>query len=437
MRYWPGVLLALPLSLAAAQPEPDDFAYGLRLAVNDERPIQRLLLPEQVYRSLTRRDLGDMRLYNAAGEAVPHNLRHPLADSRSPEARAVPFFPLAAESRKGNGALELITDDSGTILRLQDGKQDPSGTVGAYVFDLSDLEQPAVGLELAWEQADGNGLLDGLNLHVSNDLQQWRPLAEDLTLARLRFQGHELVQNRVDFSATNGLYLRLSWPAEAGARLTDADVLMEPEQAKPTRQWLTLEGEMEREDKNQLFRMPGYFPVDRIDLAFREGNNLARVAVSSRPGPESAWHIRHRGIFYRLHTDNATLESNAVPVRRNDHRYWRVNGTLEPVRLRLGWTPHELLFLARGEGPYTLAFGSTRAAGSPAPVTELLNDLSSLDREVIADVEVIGEQTLGGAARLKQAPPPWPWRQWLLWGILIAGVGLLTALVLRLVRDDT
>jgi hypothetical protein len=45
--------------------------------------------------------------------------------------------------------------------------------------------------------------------------------------------------------------------------------------------------------------------------------------------------------------------------------------------------------------------------------------------------------TLGGPGRLDPPPPPVPWRTWILWGVLCAGVVLLVWMVWRLARQMT
>jgi hypothetical protein len=42
---------------------------------------------------------------------------------------------------------------------------------------------------------------------------------------------------------------------------------------------------------------------------------------------------------------------------------------------------------------------------------------------------------LGGKAALQPPPPSLPWKQWLLWAILGAGVGLLAFMVKSLLRE--
>ena len=54
---------------------PADFAWGTTLDSWDDSPVHTVLLPLTVYRGVTRRDLGDLRVFNGRDETVPHAIR--------------------------------------------------------------------------------------------------------------------------------------------------------------------------------------------------------------------------------------------------------------------------------------------------------------------------------------------------------------------------
>jgi len=97
-------------------------------------------------------------------------------------------------------------------------------------------------------------------------------------------------------------------------------------------------------------------------------------------------------------------------------RYWRLapeggstGDPLSPPTLALGWTPHELRFVAQGEPPYTVAFGSA-AVGSPGSLLATLDEAKLDGMRVPATASEVFD--LGGTARLRTSP----WRIWVLWG---------------------
>src|SRR3989304_4915182 len=58
----------------AQDPRREDFAYGIAVRPSVEAPLYRARLPLAIYRSITRPDLGDLRVFNAGGALVPPGL---------------------------------------------------------------------------------------------------------------------------------------------------------------------------------------------------------------------------------------------------------------------------------------------------------------------------------------------------------------------------
>jgi hypothetical protein len=73
---------------------PSDFAYGLPLTVANDHALHALTVPLAVYEKSTRKDLGDVRVFNGAGSVVPHALRQ-VSRQEEEVRHSIPFFPLA------------------------------------------------------------------------------------------------------------------------------------------------------------------------------------------------------------------------------------------------------------------------------------------------------------------------------------------------------
>jgi hypothetical protein len=99
--------------------------------------------------------------------------------------------------------------------------------------------------------------------------------------------------------------------------------------------------------------------------------------------------------------------------------------------LRVGWLPHEVVFLARGEAPYTLAFGSGAAR---APVASMRSVPSGA---TILRASFAESRTLGGESRLQPVVPEkgFAMKSAVLWGTLVLGVLLLGWMAYRLTRE--
>jgi uncharacterized protein DUF3999 len=64
-------------NVSANELVPDDFARALLIEANSGAAIYEVKIPANVYETVVRRDLGDMRVFNANEELVPHTLRKP------------------------------------------------------------------------------------------------------------------------------------------------------------------------------------------------------------------------------------------------------------------------------------------------------------------------------------------------------------------------
>jgi hypothetical protein len=192
------------------------------------------------------------------------------------------------------------------------------------------------------------------------------------------------------------------------------------------------------------------FHVDRVRLRFAEKNTLVNVRLLSRPDPESEWRYRQSGIFYDLRFDQVSLVQDTVSIGQAADRYWRVemdgaasgdpgndpeNDPRNIPVLEFGWLPHELLFVARGEGPFMLAYGSARLGEADLNQNQsglLYQVMGANEDALLKEAVLLPKITLGGPNRLPPEPSPLPWRKWLLWGVLVMGVGIIARMALRL-----
>jgi hypothetical protein len=225
--------------------------------------------------------------------------------------------------------------------------------------------------------------------------------------------------------------------------MTLGSVRVRPQGAIPTveTRWTTLAGQAASSPPGAAAYDTGArLPVGQIDLEFVDANDAASVTLRSRPDSSSDWRTRHSGLFYTLADADRAIRSVPARIARTTDRHWIVETSRDGgwktdrlPRLRLGWHPHELLFLAQGDGPYTLAYGSARAGATDAPVDAVLASLgamSSTDR--VRSARLGAARDLAGTAALTPGPP---WRRLILWTVLIAAVLALAALALGMWRD--
>lgn len=444
------VILALGTAARAETVTTEDFAYGSSLRTDGAGAIYRLPIPEDVYRSVVRSDLGDLRVFNHDGEWVPHTIgvSPEVSDPVVVDEAPLPLFPIRGPVDRARPRLDLNvqTDENGAIVRVQEqAPGEPASRIGGYLLDASALSRPIESLRLEWSQSD-ESVIANVSVEGSDDLTDWRALVNQATVADLTYEGKTLEVRSIAVDSAGPKYLRLTWAEDSQALpLTQVWAILAPPPKTTPRHWTSLAGSRaEGESIIYVFESAGVLPTDRIQLRLGPPNTLIQGTIQSRAEDEGPWRTRHKDLFYHVTVQGLTLENDPITITSPTRdRYWRLEldkaspdpGDLQPT-LELGWVPQDLYFLAHGEGPFTLAFGSAVVKPVGQPVDELLNTLQDdHKRALVKEARVDGRTDLGGSDRLKPPPPPLPWKEWVLWAVLAAGVLILTALAWRLYQD--
>ena len=105
------VLLTLAFPATANSPlRPADFAYGIAIETSGDAPFHEFTVPQSVYESVTRTDLGDLRVFNARDEIVPHALRRVEPAQAAGEWKPLALFPVRGNSERSPNELTLRVD---------------------------------------------------------------------------------------------------------------------------------------------------------------------------------------------------------------------------------------------------------------------------------------------------------------------------------------
>ncbi len=67
MRQWILLSLFAGIGVHAAEDRMEDYAYGLPIETRVAAPLYEIVVPIHVYQTAKRTDLGDLRVFNAAG----------------------------------------------------------------------------------------------------------------------------------------------------------------------------------------------------------------------------------------------------------------------------------------------------------------------------------------------------------------------------------
>jgi len=455
MRLVIATILLLP-ALAAAE-QPGDFAYGIPLRTSGQSAFHQLEVPRAVYEGVAGADLADVRVFNGAGEVVPHAFRPRVTTTRqAPPPVALALFPIHTDAPAGVGGVELRLETRGDRtaidLRTPEGKPARGTKLVGYLADARALDTPirAVALRLP---ARADQIVAKLTIEASDDLRRWDTLASGAPLVRLSSGGARLEQLRIEVSARKAKYLRVSWPGRSTAvELAGLDV--EPGEATvdAPRQWNHVTGVTvkDRPGEHEL-DLGGQFPVDRLRVALPQPNTVASLEILARARAADPWHRVTAATAYRLTREGEELTSADIEVGPTTDRYWLVKVDQRgggigsgPLGLGAGWVPHRLVFAARGAEPFQLAYGRHDARPAAFPIATLVpgykgeEDLE-LRRGAAPSGLAIGEaqaaappRQLGGEAAMRGRVD---WKRRTLWTSLVLGVVVLGWMAIRLGRQ--
>jgi hypothetical protein len=439
----PFLLLATHTALAEA---PRDFAFGIPLATEGDAAFYRVELPAAVYQGTARLDQGDLRVFNADGAMVPFAYVPHARPAREKAASIpVPLFPLRVEQTTAdlNGlALSVNRTAAGTTINLtsRDGRPVAGERLAGYIVDASALDEPMTALVLAWSPP-ALGLSTRIRIEAGDDLAAWRSVVSDAPLIDLQYEHRRLTRDRVEFSPLRAKYLRLSWAAsQPPVELTAVRIETGERVIEAQRRWTEASGvPIHGRENSYEFDLKGGFPIDRIAIDLPELNSVVPAQLYAYAQPGNATQPMATVILYRLRQGDGEVTSLPIAVSGASLRYWLLHvdpdsgglGSGQP-RMRAGWLPQELVFAARGAGPFTIAYGSATATPSALPIATLVPGYGTKSAPAIGTATAKTGTALGGPEKLAK---PIDGKRLLLWGTLVLAVVMLGWMAWRLSRQ--
>ena len=446
-------LLALAASLAWADAGPGEFAYRAPITADTPASHYRFTLPAQAYEARPRRDLGDVRIFNAAGEAVPYAFVQRDPVSSPPIRQPVKFFPLYGDAAKGLDATAIRVERNprGTVVNVSVSERPAvkGRRLLGYVIDSGEVKTSKQALLVDWDTAQS--FTAEARVEATDDFKSWYPIATRAPVLSLQHAGAILERSRIELASTPARYLRLAFTG-VPERFTLKQIRLElrAETPLPEREWKALPGQSGKAPGEWLFDSAGHYPVDRVRVKLPEPNTVVQVQFLTRERPEDSWRRVASAIAYRLAGENGELNNPEIVLGTNLDRYWLVRVEQKgggigsgALGLDIGWLPQEVVFAARGSGPFTVAFGNEKEKPGALPLASVLPsrpDGVSLKPQAAKVGPVSGasdEPTLLGQPLryVEHLAARRDVKKWALWSALVGGVLLLGWMAFRLMGD--
>jgi hypothetical protein len=466
--------LALSVGLAAPLPvlatdTPDAGnarSYAVRIPVTPvpDAPLQRLLLPAEALVRLQSAGYADLRLFNAAGQPVPMALASvPTQTSTQEHSVKLPAYPilgaeaaatagleglsLRIEERQGRRVVQLnTTGTTGTTS----ASAAPQKVLGA-LLDARKLKEPVAAMTLDADLPVGQPV--SFNVQASKDLKSWRPLADTvLYRADASASAASLGDTRLDLAMADlkDHYLRITWGA-AAVTVRGATLLSSQSTAVRQRVSASMAAPALANAHELGFALPFSTPVAALKITPQGSNVLVPIRVLGRNDRQQPWALLATSVVYRLGAAGKEQTSGPVDLQGVSVREMKIEadaktpGFAAAPDIVLQFEPAQLVFLASGSGPFTLAAGlagPSGAAGAFLPMASLIpgykasqeNTLPQAQLDV-ARMDITGGAVPGPLVAAQAGSDGVPTRSLVLWGILLLGVLALAGMAWVLLKQ--
>ncbi|TXK64338.1 DUF3999 family protein [Alkalisalibacterium limincola] len=447
--------LVVPITLAmlAAPAMAEDAAFAKRWPLSVEREdsgVYRVVLDASVYETAIDPALRDVSVMDADGDLQPATLvAHRSLDDTAASTVELPWFPIPPAPASAASQRWRVVTRTGPDARVQQVETEvlEAGTRAPETTDLL-IDASQAGAALTWIELDWPPQAEPIDARFvvehSNDLDDWQPDGTTARLIDLANQGMRIERRRIELSrAGSAPYLRLRHAGgQRPLRISAVRGGLASPLSPPDRQWVELQGRVVEEDgqASVVFTSPGRYPVSAVQVWPRP-NTAQRWQLQSRDRDGDRWLTHDTGtVAYRLRDAQGESHSPAITLRSpTRHTQWRLtsDGRIdEAPEIRLGYTPETLVFLSRGEKPYSLVAGSARSYRADAP----MDDMLAAQRQRYGADWVASEARLGvpaalaGAAALEPGREPRRYSHWVMWSILVLGSLLVAWLAFGLLR---
>jgi hypothetical protein len=409
-------------------PRLEDFAGSLALSGREDS-LLRIEVPEELYQGIERPDMADVRIFDAQGFTVPFTIRPaPPLTVEIPPAE-LPFFPWAEE--QGNpfpGTTDIVIDTEGAVLNIKSRGKGPSAAE-AYLLDLSGLaaEPEALNISLGKE---GELYNTTATLYSSVDLVRWVEFEKKQTLAYFGGGiGREVLE--LPPGENRCLLLKFGRPGLLPRRIS---AVFGKREIPPAPREKTIAGSWTGEDRRiARYSTGGFYPLISIGFPLPRSDSFEAL-VKYRFGGEEEWRTAARTTLFRVNDGTGGILENRALEIGYSAPYWELESpgamaVLPDCRIR--WAVYDLVFLGRGPGPWTLAWGN----GDYGPPGGL-----SLPPDLRMDDPAIeNAQALGNPVYRPRAPAGTPatvdWGRFILWGILILAAMVLSGLAFYIAKS--
>lgn len=455
MKRW--IALVLLAASRAGATGPADYAAVFPITTSGDQAAWLVDLDVDVYRWAQDGDLRDIAIFNAAGNPVPLGQWNEITPPQVIEDHAAApllSLPRVVEPRKLRGWVTPPAD--GTLPKHEAEAIEVRPSRGSrpnreWLIDGSNLNVGISTISLDWNSPT-SGVVARFEVHGSSDLESWMTARHGAIVLALEEDGARIDRREIKLDLTGFSYLHLirtdEGPDLVGLRAEISGRYEEVGAPAPL-QWVDANyrsavTDVATHEVQLRYELPASLPISQLRLSLSDDNSLARLQLQI--GNEASdgsmrWIPSGQAIAYRLRRGEDLIENPEIPVSSwSRTRALRLDSTTplaHPPRMRVGYRPQRIVFLAEGDGPYVLAVGSRIARHPDYPIATAIEHLRSYPNWVPQSATLGSMQSDANiqaiAAPVVKAESP-GWKRGLLWAVLILAAAVVGGLSLSLLR---
>lgn len=457
---------ALMVSGSAAWADANNAqSYALRAPLNvaANASLQRLVLPADALVRLQTNNYSDVRVFNSQGQSVPIALAQVAAQTQTQQAQVkLAAYPIMAET-DAFGTL----GNEGISLRIEErqGKRvvqvDTAGAkakasaankkIVGVLLDARLVKEPVISMALDVDLPVAQPIT--FDVQASKDLKSWRSLADTvLYRAAEAAASGELGSQRMTlaFSDLKDHYLRITWQgaADATSVAVRGATLTTSQSTSSNPRVSALIATPALTNAHELsFALPFATPVAALKIKAPGANVLIPVRVLGRNDRSQPWMPLASTVLYNITTNGKEQANTAVELGGTAYGSAYKEIKIEADKKTAGFSaapevsalfePTQVIFLASGTAPFTLAAGLANAVSAYLPLSSLIPGYQSGQESALplASAALTAGAIAAPAVTAQSPSNTPPTRSLVLWGILLAGVVLLGLMAWALMKQ--
>jgi hypothetical protein len=403
----------------------EDFAGKIAITGNSGS-LLRFEIPEELYRGLKRPDMGDIRIYDSQGNPAPFLVRSPKKTITIPPEKPVPILVWDEKSGRftsSSPGIEITVSGSAVTINPSGGAARNSEEGGLYLADLSafkaDGPRPS---KLVLDFLENKFFNAAVSIRKSNDLSRWEDHGPIQTASFYNNPGTD----RNEFDIPPARYILLDFNGKIPP-VNQARVRFDPLESPAALRKTVFTGTKDADGKKVYYYTEGCFPLQKLFFNLSRPDSI-RVSIRNRSTEQDHWQYCGETTVYRIEAPGKESVANEPIDVFHRGSYWELTISGEQVwtevpAMELLWEPLEIVFLARGAGPWTLAYGNSEYEPQRSPLD-------------VQDQSEIFPAVLGPASYSKpEEPGTERWKQGALWAILGLAAAILSGLALYIIKS--